>query len=74
MYRSALAFSCGVALGLRSTANSSAIALVTQPVEGNRGTVPTAEMYRSDTEKENSRRAIKGVAKDNKDNIYKVAF
>jgi hypothetical protein len=42
---------------------------------GDRGTVLNVEMYRSLEERaEALPAAIKGVAKDNKDNIYKVAF
>jgi hypothetical protein len=43
-------------------------------VTGNRGTILNAEMYRLITENENARREIKGVAKDSKGNIYKLAF
>jgi hypothetical protein len=38
---------------------------------GNRGTILTTEMYRPDTSEGGS---IRGVAKDNKNNIYKIAF
>ncbi len=43
-------------------------------IPGNRGTVLNLEMYRSDEKEPNSVSAIKGVAKDNKDNIYKLVF
>jgi len=42
---------------------------------GNQGTVLDAEMYRPVGEHEsNPLNAIKGVARDNKDNIYKLVF
>ena len=42
---------------------------------GNQGTVLNAEMYRPVGEHENNPvSAIKGVARDNKDNIYKLVF
>ncbi len=42
---------------------------------GNQGTVLNAEMYRPVGEHENDPvSAIKGVARDNKDNIYKLVF
>jgi hypothetical protein len=44
-------------------------------VTGDRGTVLNVEFYRGEGEEhENSTHAVKGVAKDNKDNIYKVVF
>lgn len=43
-------------------------------VTGNRGTILNVEMYRADEGRPNSTPDIKGVAKDNKDNIYKVVF
>lgn len=43
-------------------------------IPGNRGTILNLEMYRSDEKEPNSVSAIKGVAKDNKDNIYKLVF
>jgi hypothetical protein len=41
---------------------------------GDRGTVLNVEMYRPAEKESNIRDSIKGVAKDNKDNIYKLAF
>ena len=41
---------------------------------GDRGTVLNVEMYRPDNNESNILGAIKGVAKDNKDNLYKLAF
>jgi len=46
-------------------------------VTGDRGTVLNVEFYRDEHERpehDNVARTIKGVAKDNKDNIYKVVF
>jgi hypothetical protein len=44
-------------------------------VTGNRGTVFNVEMYRSEREhEENSVGLEKGVAKDNKDNLYKLVL
>lgn len=43
-------------------------------IPGNRGTVLKVEMYRSAGGEPNLLREIKGVAKDNKDNIYKLVF
>jgi hypothetical protein len=43
-------------------------------IPGNRGTILDVEMYRSEEKEPNSVSAIKGVAKDNKDNIYKLVF
>ena len=43
-------------------------------IPGNRGTVLNVEMYRSEGEEPNLPRGIRGVAKDNKDNIYKLVF
>jgi hypothetical protein len=41
---------------------------------GNQGTVLNAEMYRPDTHDDVALGSIKGVAKDNKNNLYKIAF
>jgi hypothetical protein len=41
---------------------------------GDRGTVLNVEMYRPVTKESNIRDSIKGVAKDNKDNLYKLTF
>jgi lysozyme family protein len=41
---------------------------------GNRGTVLNVELYKPDKVENTTVAAIKGVAKDNKGNIYKVAF
>ena len=41
---------------------------------GDRGTVLKVEMYRSENAEGNIVAAIKGVAKDNKDNIYKLVL
>jgi len=41
---------------------------------GDRGTVLNVEMYRPDAREAPAPGAIKSVAKDNKDNIYKLAF
>jgi hypothetical protein len=41
---------------------------------GNKGTNLNLEMYKSDSNKEETAAAIKGVAKDDKGNIYKVTF
>jgi hypothetical protein len=46
---------------------------VRSTLTGNRGTVLTAEMYRPDTQHA-ALGSIKGVAKDDKNNIYKIAF
>jgi hypothetical protein len=43
-------------------------------IPGNRGTILDVEMYRSEEKEANSVSAIRGVAKDNKDNIYKLVF
>ena len=44
-------------------------------VTGDRGTVLNVEFYRDEREHhDDSSRGLKGVAKDNKDNIYKVVF
>ncbi len=43
-------------------------------VTGNRGTVLNVELYKPNSVENTTTAAIKGVAKDNKDNIYKVAF
>ncbi|HEY1265440.1 MAG TPA: hypothetical protein VGF06_18055 [Terriglobales bacterium] len=44
-------------------------------VKGSRGTTMDVEIYEADTHFETaSLDAVKGVAKDNKDNIYKLAF
>lgn len=44
-------------------------------VNGERGTVLNVEMYKPEGEHEgNPVAAIKGVAKDNKDNVYKLTF
>jgi hypothetical protein len=43
-------------------------------IPGNRRTVLKVEMYRSAGGEPNLHREIKGVAKDNKDNIYKLVF
>jgi len=47
---------------------------VRSALTGDRGTVLNVEMYRPDNNESNIRGAIKGVAKDNKDNLYKLAF
>ena len=41
-------------------------------VTGNRGTVFNVELYRSEQHEENSVGIVRGVAKDNKDNVYKL--
>lgn len=41
---------------------------------GSRGTILNVELYKSDNAKEDAPGSVKGVAKDNKNNIYKVAF
>jgi hypothetical protein len=43
-------------------------------VTGNRDTVLNVEMYRSDSGENNARNSIKGVAEDNKGNVYKLTF
>jgi len=43
-------------------------------IPGNRGTVLNLEMYRPEERESNIIGAIKGVAKDNKNNIYKLVF
>src|SRR5208337_3563936 len=43
-------------------------------VTGNRGTVLNVELYKPNSVENTTTAAIKGVAKDNKGNIYKVAF
>ena len=43
-------------------------------IPGNRGTVLNVEMYRPEGGGQNLLREIRGVAKDNKDNIYKLVF
>lgn len=43
-------------------------------VIGNQGTVLHVEMYKPDREEEESPANVKGVAKDEKGNIYKLAF
>jgi hypothetical protein len=43
-------------------------------VTGNRGTVLNVELYKPDKVENTTAAAIKGVAKDDKGNIYKVAF
>ena len=43
-------------------------------VTGNRGTVLNMEMYRSVSQEDNTPGNVKGVAKDNKNNVYKMAF
>ncbi len=47
---------------------------VRSALTGDRGTVLNVEMYRPDNNESNIRGAIKGVARDNKDNLYKLAF
>jgi len=44
------------------------------PLTGNRGTALNVELYKSDQVENTTVGAIKGVAKDDKGNIYKVAF
>jgi hypothetical protein len=41
---------------------------------GSKGTTLNVEMYKPNSEEDTTTAAIKGVAKDNKDNIYKLAF
>lgn len=41
---------------------------------GDRGTILNIEMYKPDTNAQNTVSSIQGVAKDSKDNIYKMAF
>ncbi len=41
---------------------------------GSKGTVLNVEMYKPDNNENNTAAAVKGVAKDNTDNIYKLAF
>jgi hypothetical protein len=41
---------------------------------GNRATVLNLEIYEPDHTENNRPAEIKGVARDNKDNVYKVAF
>ena len=41
---------------------------------GNRGTILNVELYKPDKVRDTAVGAIKGVAKDDKGNIYKVAF
>jgi hypothetical protein len=43
-------------------------------VSGDRGTVLNVEIYKPDTSKDATVSSIKGVAKDNNSNIYKVTF
>ena len=43
-------------------------------VTGNHGTVLNVEVYKPETKEDNTPGTIKGVAKDNRDNLYKVAF
>jgi hypothetical protein len=43
-------------------------------VTGNRGTILNVEMYRPLDQAENKAGTPKGVAKDNKENIYKLVF
>ena len=47
---------------------------VRSALTGDRGTVLNVEMYRPHNNESNILGAIKGVAKDNKDNLYKLAF
>jgi hypothetical protein len=41
---------------------------------GNKGTVLNVEMYMPNDEADKTASSIKGVAKDNKDNVFKLAF
>ena len=41
---------------------------------GNQGTTLTVEIFKPDTGENNTPSAVRGVAQDNKDNIYKVTF
>jgi hypothetical protein len=41
---------------------------------GNKGTNLNLEMYKSDSNKEETAAASKGVVKDDKGNIYKVTY
>jgi hypothetical protein len=43
-------------------------------ITGNRGTVLHAELYKPDKVEQQDIASIKGVAKDDKGNIYKIAF
>lgn len=43
-------------------------------LNGNKGTTMNVELYKPDNPKNDTLALIKGVAKDNKSNIYKVAF
>jgi hypothetical protein len=43
-------------------------------VTGNKGTLLNVEMYKPNNEESNTPSAIKGVAKDNNNNVFKVAF
>ena len=43
-------------------------------VTGNKGTVLNVEMYKPSNEENNTPSAIKGVAKDNNNNVFKLAF
>jgi hypothetical protein len=43
-------------------------------VTGNKGTVLNVEMYKPNNEENNTPSAIKGVAKDNNNNVFKLAF
>jgi hypothetical protein len=43
-------------------------------IPGDRGTILNVEMYRPEEKEGDAISAIKGVAKDNKDNIYKLVF
>jgi hypothetical protein len=43
-------------------------------ISGNRGTVLNVEMYRPVGGPDNDIGVIKGVAKDNKDNVYKLVL
>jgi hypothetical protein len=43
-------------------------------ITGNRGTVLHAELYKPDKIEQQDIASIKGVAKDDKGNIYKIAF
>jgi hypothetical protein len=43
-------------------------------VAGDRGALLNVEMYRENVKSDNIAGAIKGVAKDNQDNIYKITF
>jgi len=41
---------------------------------GNQGTVLNVELYKPDTPENSNVSSIRGVAKDNRENVYKVAF